>query len=108
MASYYSKVIAHINESFGITTPTQETIAFRMGLSTRTLQRRLAQEGLRFADVLSEARHHKAIELLKDTDKSLENISSILGYMHVTGFYKSFKNKTGKSPNEVRIELLES
>lgn len=51
---------------------------------------------------LMEYRLSKAADLLKNTDKMIETISSDVGFSHVSHFGKCFREKTGLSPSEYR------
>ena len=54
---------------------------------------------------LIEYRLSKAADLLKNTDMSIENITSETGFHHVSHFGKCFREKTGFSPSEYRKNL---
>jgi len=51
---------------------------------------------------LIEYRLSKAADLLKNTDKLIENITSEVGFHHVSHFGKCFREETGFSPSEYR------
>jgi len=71
-------------------------------LSVRTLQRKLAEEGAAFSDVVELARKEQAVDLLENTDLSLTEIASELGYTTMPNFSRAFKRWTGTSPGEFR------
>ncbi len=85
---------------YGITNVAQ--IAKLSGLSTRTLQRRLAQEGIAYSDLLQAVRREKAIELLNNSNLNLINISQELGYSDPGHFSRAFKRWTSYSPRTFR------
>jgi AraC-like DNA-binding protein len=86
--------------------PSSEMIAEKLGISSRTLQRKLSEEGTQYKDVLNELRYELAIYFLKNTELTLENIAYELGYAEARSFYRSFKQWTGHTAGYYRSELL--
>lgn len=76
-------------------------IARRLGMSKRTLARRLASEGLTFATVLRHLRSDLAKRHLADRDLSVSKIAWLLGYRDVSTFTNAFKRWTGKPPRAI-------
>jgi AraC-like DNA-binding protein len=79
-------------------------IAGRLGMSQRTLARRLAEEGLTFADVLEQLRCDSALRHLEDPSLSMSQIAWLLGYQETSAFTHAFKRWTGRAPREMRTE----
>ena len=79
-------------------------IARKLGMSTRTLMRRLASEGLTFGEILTELRVDLAKRYLKDRELAISRIAWLLGYQEVSTFTHAFKRWTGKTPREVRAQ----
>jgi len=77
-------------------------VARRLGLSQRTLARRLNDEGLTFSALLARLRHDLADRYLADGDSSISQIAWLLGYQEVSAFSKAYKRWTGKAPREAR------
>jgi len=77
-------------------------VAAQLGMSRRTLARRLASEGLTFADVLAELRVALAKRELRDASLTVSQVAWLLGYREVSAFTHAFKRWTGKTPREVR------
>ncbi|MBI3677184.1 MAG: AraC family transcriptional regulator ligand-binding domain-containing protein [Proteobacteria bacterium] len=77
-------------------------IAQKMGLSTRTLQRRLAQEGVSFATVLDELRHRIALHYLSGRKVSANETAYLVGFSDPAAFARAFKRWTGTSPGAIR------
>ena len=75
-----------------------------LGMSNRTLSRRLEAEGLTFAKVLDNLRHDLAVRYLRDRDLSVSTIAWLLGYQEVSSFTHAFKRWTGKTPKQVRSD----
>lgn len=80
----------------------QNQLAQRLNLSLRTLQRRLAQEGLNYQNLVDNERKERACTLLHHSNKSSEDIAQELGFIEVTSFYRSFKKWTGMTPAQFR------
>jgi AraC-like DNA-binding protein len=81
-----------------------DEIARRLGMSPRTLARRLAAEGLTFAGVLEEMRADLARRYLQDDDLAISEIAWLLGYREVSAFTHAFKRWTGRTPREARSQ----
>lgn len=82
--------------------PSGERIAQALGMSSRTLQRKLSDEGKQYKDVLNELRLELALHYLQHTELSLENIARELGYAEARSFYRSFKQWTGRTAGSYR------
>ncbi len=78
-----------------------QEIARRLGLSHRTLARRLADEGLSFSQVLDELKLDLARRYLDD-GLPISRIAWLLGYREVSAFTHAFKRWTGQSPKQSR------
>ena len=84
--------------------PDIATVAHAAGLSVRTLQRRLGDEGAVYSDVVDNVRKRHALALLADPSNSQLDTALSLGYCEASSFSRSFKRWTGKSPREHRLE----
>jgi AraC-like DNA-binding protein len=82
-----------------------EKIASRLGMSKRTLARRLSAEGVSFNGVLGELRLYLAKRYIRDPHLSISEIAWLLGYQEVSAFTHAFKRWTGKTPREVRSDM---
>jgi AraC-like DNA-binding protein len=80
--------------------PSLELAARIADLSTRTLQRRLAGEGMSYRDLLDTARYETAIDLMQDADIAITEIASLLGYSDPSHFARAFRRMAGVSPHE--------
>jgi AraC-like DNA-binding protein len=81
-----------------------EIVAKALAVSSRTLARRLAQEGTNFADVVDSVRRSLAAQYLHESGFSLAQIGWLLGYEGATSFHHAFKRWTGRSPSLARTE----
>jgi AraC-like DNA-binding protein len=79
-----------------------DEIALQLGVSPRTLVRRLAAEGLTFSTVLDRLRADLARRYLQDKDLPISKIAWMLGYGEASGFTHAYKRWTGKTPREAR------
>ncbi len=79
-------------------------IARQLGMSPRTLERRLGSEGLTFTGILSELRCDLAKRYLREEDLPISKIAWLLGYQEAGGFTHAFKRWTGKTPREARAQ----
>ena len=83
------------------------TIGRELGLSARTLSRRLAEEGTSFRDIQDQVRHQLAVALLADTNVSISEVAFFLGYAEPAPFHRSFKRWTGTTPQAHRRAIGE-
>lgn len=80
----------------------QERVARRLAVSTRTLQRRLAEAGMTFQHLLDEVRAAMAHRLLREERASIQDTAFTLGYADVQSFYRAFKRWTNTTPQQWR------
>ncbi|MBB5186100.1 MAG: AraC-like DNA-binding protein [Zhongshania aliphaticivorans] len=73
-----------------------------LNISRRTLQRRLAEQGTQFLQVLQELRAELAIQYLSDERLSITDIAFLLGYMDQSSFSGAFRSWHGQSPRDYR------
>lgn len=85
--------------------PSLKLAASRLGVSVRTLQRRLREEDTSFAEVLDEFRHDLAIHLLRDRRLAIYEVAFLLGYSDPSTFYRAFRRWWGTSPHDFRKML---
>lgn len=76
--------------------------AKELDTSIRTLQNRLADQGLTFSDLVEKQRIELAKQLLKTTNYSVDEIADTLGYADQSGFGRAFKRWTGVTPSAFR------
>ncbi|KIC14084.1 AraC family transcriptional regulator [Leisingera sp. ANG-Vp] len=78
------------------------TVAADLGMSPRTLSRKLAQAGTSYFAILEELRKTLAIRYLRESDLALAEIAFLLGYSGLSSFSEAFRRWTGKSPGQFR------
>lgn len=82
--------------------PTLAAAASELHMSARTLQRMLAQEDLRFTDVLDERRRAAAERHLAAGRATAEEVAFLLGFATPSSFFRAFKRWTGTTPQAWR------
>ncbi|MEM9463232.1 MAG: AraC family transcriptional regulator ligand-binding domain-containing protein [Myxococcota bacterium] len=78
------------------------TVASRLAVSTRTLQRRLNEEGTSFKALVNRTREELARHYLLTTTLSCTEISFLLGYEDPNSFFRAFHEWTGETPESMR------
>lgn len=87
------------------TLPRKERVAERLGMNSRTLQRKLNEEGTGYQEVLNELRLELATYYLKKSDLSIDDVGSKLGFAEARSFHRSFKQWTGQTAGAFREQL---
>jgi AraC-like DNA-binding protein len=82
--------------------PAAADMASKLGISLRTLHRKLADQGLSYQLIVDGMRRSLATELLENTNLSIERIADRTGFADGASFGKAFKKWTGKSPGDFR------
>jgi AraC-like DNA-binding protein len=80
-----------------------DDVARSLGMSKRTLARRLSDEGLNFTEVLQQLQRNLAVRYLDDPKLHISKIAWLLGFNEVSAFTHAFKRWTGKTPSQMRI-----
>lgn len=84
--------------------PDRAELARTLHLSERTLQRRLAEEGCSYQQLLSDTRQQLAERYLDDGQLPAAEIALLLGYSEPSVFFRAFRNWTGLTPGEYRMK----
>ena len=79
-----------------------DAVAKNLGLSERSLQRRLKKEGTTFLTLKDEVRKDLSLDYIRNTNLEMAEIAFLLGYSEHSAFSRSFKRMTGMSPGEAR------
>jgi AraC-like DNA-binding protein len=79
-------------------------VAHELGMSVRTLARRLGDLGVSFGQILDELRHDLAVRYLRDPNLSLSQIAFLLGYSELSAFSHAFRRWTRTTPGEWRTK----
>ncbi|MEO1056502.1 MAG: helix-turn-helix transcriptional regulator, partial [Actinomycetota bacterium] len=102
-ASTTERVRAALVELLPAGSTAMRDVGRSLAMSTRTLQRRLAEEGTSFQAVLASTREALARHYLSNEAISTTEISFLLGYADPSSFYRAFHEWTGLTPERVRI-----
>ena len=82
--------------------PKMADVARRLGLSARSLHRRLAEEGLTFQTLTEDTRREIAVGMLKEERYALSEIAFLTGYSEQSAFNRAFKRWMGVTPAAYR------
>lgn len=77
-------------------------VAQSLNMSVRTMYRRLGDEGVSYQSLLDKLRSSVALEYLRNTQLSVEEIATQCGYQDVSNFRKAFRRWTGAAPSSFR------
>ncbi len=80
--------------------PSLDEIATALGMSRRTIQRQLGEEGLSFHEVVKRFRQRHAYMLLREPSPNMKAIAHTLGFREVGNFRRAFREWTGLSVGE--------
>jgi len=80
----------------------QDVVADELGMNSRTLQRKLSQEGVSYQKLLDEVRQTMAEDYLLNSELAIPDIALRLGFSETTSFHRKFKAMKGKTPGEFR------
>jgi AraC-like DNA-binding protein len=81
---------------------TIENIAKQLAVSSRSLQRRLLEDGETFTSLLDKTRQDIARQYVTDKQYELTEVAFLLGFSELSTFSRSFKRWTGQSPDQYR------
>jgi AraC-like DNA-binding protein len=93
-----SRVKLAMLEELASGTPSEDSVARSVSMSTRSLQRRLAAEGTSYTQLLAMVRKELAEHYVADRHIPVTEISYMLGFSDVSSFSRAFKRWTGRSP----------
>ncbi|MFO1107213.1 MAG: helix-turn-helix transcriptional regulator [Amaricoccus sp.] len=101
-ADLLAQVRALIGLHLGHRTITVPMVARELGVSARTLERRLADEGTSLRVMLHQVRVDLGRVHLREGRASNAEIARALGYTDATAFWRAFKTGTGTPPSKFR------
>jgi AraC-like DNA-binding protein len=81
---------------------TVDQVAAQLGLSSRSLQRRLDEEGLQFGELLSGVRQELATAYLANSSRPVTSVAALLGYSSPSSFTRWFAGSFGVAPQAWR------
>ncbi|GIX24940.1 MAG: transcriptional regulator [Caldimonas sp.] len=86
---------------------TLPAVARQLGLSERSLQRRLRDEGTGFAPLLDAVRHELALRWVGEGRLALGEVAYLLGFSEPSAFHRAFRRWTGTTPQAMRREAAQ-
>ena len=98
--SWADKVICLLGKGMQGEKPSVESIASKLAVSVRSLQKKLSREGTTFQQLLDYSRKEMAIQFLKNPEMTLCDIAFMLGFSEQSAFNHAFKRWTGKTPKQ--------
>ena len=84
--------------------PASHLVARELGLSERTMARRLAGQGTSFGRIVDRVRRHLAMRYLEEPNARASQVAYLLGYSEPSAFNHAFRRWTGVSPSEYVAE----
>lgn len=89
-------------EQLSLGEPSQHKVAAALHMSLRNLQRKLADEGRSYTDILNDTRRELALSYIKDPRYTVSEITYLLGFADTSSFTRAFRRWTGQSPTAYR------
>jgi len=77
-------------------------IARQLGMPARTLRRKLQEQGTSFGELIGELKSHIAIKYLRDTQMTVEDIATAVGFSDSANFRQTFRRWTKTTPQDFR------
>ena len=106
--SYAERTRAVLTEAMPAGQVAIDFVARRLAVSSRTLQRRLRDEGTSFKDVVRDTRELLSRHYLGSTRLSSNEIAYLLGFEEPNSFFRAFQSWTGTTPETLRQSLQSS
>lgn len=103
VASLHSRVRHHIIDT-GVPFPSLEQTAQRFAMTSRTLHRKLLDEGCHFRQIVQEVRQDWARNALVEQRMDVNSVASLLGYSDTANFRRAFKQWFGCTPAQMKKE----
>ena len=77
-------------------------VAQQLGMSERSLRRRLAAEGVTYTQLFEQALASAAKRMLRDPDQSILGAAYAMGFSDSSAFHRALKRWTGVTPKQYR------
>jgi AraC-like DNA-binding protein len=92
------RIRAHVRAALPSGDLTADAVATRLGMSSRTLRRRLDEEGTSYQALLDEVRAGLARRYLGEERRGVDEVAFLLGFSDPSAFTKAFRRWTGRTP----------
>jgi AraC-like DNA-binding protein len=96
------RVDVHVTARLSTGLPTVGDVAHALGMSERSLHRRLDEAGASYRGVCDAIRQRLAQHYLSETDLTTKEVAALLAYSDVQAFHRAFKRLTGYTPQQFR------
>lgn len=83
----------------------RESVAHSLGVSVRTMQRKLSEQNTTYAQLVQKVQRLLAVNYLNANELATEEISCLVGYKDQASFSRAFKNWTGQTITEYRAAI---
>jgi AraC-like DNA-binding protein len=100
--TFAQRVAERLADGVGGARPSVDDVARELGLSTRSLHRRLAGEGASYRQLADRARRDEAIRRIADEEHQIKAIARAIGFSDPRGFRRAFLRWTGLTPRQFR------
>lgn len=101
-SSLVDQVRRHVHAELGHGVPGAAAIARLLGVSERSLSRRLRAEGRSYPEIVDAVRHELALVYLRNRSLKLTEVAFLLGFSEISAFYRAFRRWTGMTPAQHR------
>lgn len=81
-----------------------EDMSDRINISSRTLRKKLHDEGTSYRCIVNELRISTAKAYLKSSSLSIQEIAYMVGYEHSPNFFRAFRKEVGITPDQFRAQ----
>ena len=98
----------YVSKALSEGVPVLSDVAQHLGMSGRTLQRRLSEQGRSYQTLVDESRRQLAQRLLQETDFSLIEVAFMTGYSEQSAFSRAFKRWAGQTPRSFRVDAQDT
>ena len=104
-ASWSARAQREIGALLASGEPRIADVARRLGVSERTLHRRLEADATNFASLVDDARRERALVLVEDPSLGAGELAFLLGYSEPASFFRAFKRWTGQTTKTYRASV---
>lgn len=98
VSSFQGRIMEYLLKNAYHGVPSLEDVAANFNMTSRSLQRRLQQEGTTFQQTADAIRKTLALHYLESGNYKVKEVSNLLGYNEISAFSRAFKRWTGKAP----------
>lgn len=103
-STFTTQVMNYMGERHADSIPLIEQVASYFNMSSRNLRRRLKEEESSYQIIKDTLRKNHAMKLLNNNELAINQISREVGFNEPAGFTRAFKQWTGQSPKQYRID----